>query len=145
MRKFEFKKSYEEINIAGKVYRVDFSDENIKKYQKSFNEFYKKNKEFENIDEENLSVEEQQEILDKVLNIIKEFVETILGQNTFDELYDKSGKSIFNMMELVNYLAEIVGEKGQKLRDENYKKYTQKINQNKNQYHKRQNKKYKKQ
>lgn len=111
MRKFEFKKAYEEIEISGDVYRIDMSDQKIKEYQVEFHEFYKDSRRFEKINVEELEVEEQAKVLDDALAMVKKITESLLGKGTFEELYKKSGKSINNMIDLIDYLADIVEQK----------------------------------
>ena len=111
MRKFEFKKTYEEIEVAGEVYRVDVSDKKLKEYQIEFHEFYKESQRLEKIDVDELSAEEQTEMLDNALGILEKVVNKILGDGSFDVLYEKSGKSIMNMIDLVNYLGDVVNER----------------------------------
>ena len=121
VREFNFKKSYEEIKINGKVYMVDFSDEAIMNYQTSFNKFNKqKNEELSKL------AENEAEFIEKAREITKDIIDTILGNGSFDVIYIESGKSLFNISELIEYLAEIIGEKVESVRKEKRKKYVKK-------------------
>ncbi len=124
MRKFEFKKSYEEIEIAGDIYRLDMSDEKIKEYQKEFFSFYEKSKKIEKQDLSKL--DEHEQFYKEVRAIVESLLNTLLGENSFSKLYEKSGKSLFNLIELVVYLADIVEEKSEHIRKKKREYYTKK-------------------
>jgi len=126
MRKFEFEKSYEEVEIAGKVYKVDFSDERLQGYFKSFETFKKKSEELEKIDIENLSIEQQEELLSTQRGNMKLVTEQILGEGTFDELFELAGRSTFTYYDLLFFLMEILDEKGNKVKDDKRLKYVKK-------------------
>ncbi|MCI0767425.1 hypothetical protein [Bacillus sp. TL12] len=123
--KFEFEKTYKEVDVAGKLYKVDFNDEALTKYQKAFKRFDKEIKEVTEIikDYETATDEEFEETAQKQKEVTKDIVETFLGEGTFDELYEKAGKSSTNLMGLVHYLNSIYLEENQKKADEARNKY----------------------
>jgi hypothetical protein len=123
MRKFEFRKTYEEVEIAGKVYRVDFSDDKINEYQKKFFSFQADVEKFAKIDETKLTQEEQWKHFEDVKALAKDVIETLLGEGTFDELYEAAGRSIMNIYDLIWYLADIVKERSARNREEKRKQY----------------------
>ncbi|MED4447447.1 hypothetical protein [Bacillus thuringiensis] len=123
MKKFEFKKTYEEVEIAGKVFRIDLNDDKVFEYQESFNKYGKEMQEDSSSDIENFSKEEQKEFFDKQLQRIKEVIEIMLGKDSFEHIYEASGRSIINLAELVTYLSDLIGEKTVNIRDEKKKKY----------------------
>lgn len=126
MRKFEFKKSYEEIDIAGEVYRVDLSDEKVKMYQKAFKSFYEEGQKISEVDIEKLSDGEQEELLSKQLETMKLVTETVLGKGTFEKLYELSGRSTVNYMDLLLFVSEVMQEKAENLKEDARKKYVKK-------------------
>ena len=117
MRKFTFDKSYEEIDLEGKIYKIDMSDEAIKNYQLAMHKYHKEAQKLEKVDVSKLDFEEQKKTFNQALELQKKFIETILGKGTFDELYEKSGESSSNMVELVVFLGEIIGDKVKKLKE----------------------------
>jgi hypothetical protein len=123
MRKFEFRKTYEEVEIAGKIYRVDFSDDKINEYQKKFFSFQADVEKFTKIDETKLTQEEQWKHFEDVKALAKDVVETLLGEGTFNELYEAAGRSIMNIYDLIWYLADIVKERSARNREEKRKQY----------------------
>ena len=120
VREFNFKKSYEDLTINGNPYKVDFSDEAIMKYQTSFNQFHKRNEELKKLNDN------EKEYLEKAQQITKDVIETILGEGTFNGIYEESGKSLYNIAELIEFLAEIIGDKVESVREKNRKKYVRK-------------------
>lgn len=122
-RKFDFNKSYEEIEIAGKTYQIEFNDEKILQYNKSFDKFYQESKKLNEIDATKLEQKEQEDLFIKMQGLTKSMVEEILGENTYDELYKLSGNSLMNMLEMVEYLSEVVGEKIERIKGDKKKKY----------------------
>ncbi|PFD62323.1 hypothetical protein [Bacillus thuringiensis] len=123
MKKFEFKKTYEEVEIAGKVFRIDLNDDKVFEYQESFNKYGKEMQEDSGADIESFGKEEQKEFFDKQLQRIKEVIEIMLGKDSFEDIYEASGRSIINLAELVTYLSNLIGEKTVNIRDEKKKKY----------------------
>lgn len=123
--KFEFEKTYKEVEVAGKVYQVEFNDDAINKYQKSFKNFEKKTKEVKDLipDYEKATDEEIDNVMNKQKELVKHVVETFLGENSFDELYVKSGKSIGNLMSLVDYLNNLYIEEAKEKAEKAQAKY----------------------
>lgn len=123
--KFKFEKTYKEVDVAGKVYQVDFNDEALTKYQKAFKRF---DKEIKTVtkgirDYETATDELIEETAQKQKELVKDIVETFLGEGTFEDLYEKAGKSSTNLMGLVHYLNEIYLDETQKKADETRNKY----------------------
>lgn len=123
MRKFTFDKSYEEIDLEGKIYKIDMSDEAIKNYQLAMHKYHKEAQKLEKVDVSKLDFEEQKKTFNQALELQKKFIETILGKGTFDELYEKSGQSSSNMIDLVVFLGEVVGERVKKLKEKQLNRY----------------------
>lgn len=123
--KFEFEKTYKEVEVAGKVYQVEFNDDAINKYQKSLKNFEKQTKEVEGLipDYEKATDEEFDNVMNKQKELVKHVVETFLGENTFDELYEKAGKSISNLISLVDYLNNLYIEEAKEKAEKAQAKY----------------------
>jgi hypothetical protein len=126
MRKFEFGKAYEEIEINGKPYQIDFSDDKLKQYQDMFYKFYQEAQEIEQADIEKMTPEEQNALLEKQRQNMKTVTETMLGEGTFDELFELAGRSTWNYMKLIEFLAETIEERFNEIKEERRKKYVKK-------------------
>jgi|SRR5690606_3024239 len=123
MRKFEFKKTFEEVEIAGKVYRIEFSDDKIREYQEKFHSLEADVQELLNVEETKLTKEEREDRFEKGKQLVRNVIDMLLGEGSFDELYEKSGRSIINMYDLVEFLAEIVNERSAQNREEKRQQY----------------------
>lgn len=123
--KFEFEKTYKEIDVAGTLYQVEFNDEAITKYQKAFKRFDKEIKVVTDSisDYESATDEVIEEVAKKQKEVVKDIVETFLGEGSFDSLYEKAGKSSTNLMGLVHYLNGLYVEEEKKKADETRNKY----------------------
>jgi hypothetical protein len=126
MKKFEFGKAYEEIEVNGKTYRVDFSDDKLKQYQGILYKFYQETKEIEQTDVKKMTLEEQAALLEKQRQNMKTVTETMLGEGTFDELFELAGRSTWNYMKLIEFLAETIEQKFREIKEEQRKKYVKK-------------------
>lgn len=123
VREFNFKSTVEEFKIEGDIYKVDFSDKKLREYQEKFNEFLEESAELEKLRHDNMTSEEQENYFNSSYKLCEKMIDTVLGEGSFDKLYEKSGKSIFNMIDVIEFLSEAVGEKTVRLREENKSKY----------------------
>lgn len=126
MRKFEFEKSYEEIEINGKSYKIDLSDNKLKEYQIKFQQFFNEAQELQKADVEKTSLEEQEALLEKIRNLMKIITDSLLGEGTFDELFELAGRSTWNYMNLIYFLIETVNTKFESVKEEKRKRYVKK-------------------
>jgi hypothetical protein len=114
IKQFDFESPIQQLKIAGDMYEIDFSDDSILKKQQRFETFYQ---EAEKIDKE------AEDYIEKTKELIKDTVDTILEKGAFDILYIKSGKSIMNILNLVEFLADIINEKSQESKKNVENKY----------------------
>ncbi|PFZ59274.1 hypothetical protein [Bacillus pseudomycoides] len=107
---FNFEKTYREIDVAGNLYKVSFDDESMLKYQEGFVAYEKKAKELqaEEVDIREATPEQLRDMNAKQREVVKDAIEIFLGEDTFEELYRKAGRSIMNLFSLVNYLTKLV-------------------------------------
>lgn len=127
--KFEFEKTYKEVDVAGKLYKIEFNDDAIAKYQKELKTFDKDSKELATLikDYEKATDEEIDAVMNKQKEMTKHVVETFLGEGTFEELYEKAGKSVTNLMGLVNYLSDLYVEEAKGKTEQAQTKYLQNV------------------
>ncbi|MES1053447.1 hypothetical protein FOA24_31285 [Bacillus thuringiensis] len=127
--KFEFEKSYKEVDVAGTVYRVEFNDESLTRYQKELKNFDKESKELQDLipDYETATDEEIDTVMNKQKELVKRAIETFFGKDTFDELYEKAGKSVSNLTGLMNYLTDIYVEESKGKAEQAQAKYVANI------------------
>ncbi|PEB52444.1 hypothetical protein COO03_11690 [Bacillus sp. AFS098217] len=127
--KFNFEKTYKEIDVAGKVYRVNFDDDALAKYQKELRIFEDKSKELtgKEIDYTTITDTEIDAMQVTQRELVKHVVEVFLGDGTFEELYEKAGRSVMNLMALVTYLSDIYAEETRSKTEEVQNKYLNNI------------------
>lgn len=109
-RTFEFKKTYEEIDIADKTYKVDISDDKIIGYQESLEKFHKEVNKFKDVKTEDLTNKELKQLYADMRGIMRGVVDELLEDGAYDELYTAAGGSLMNMIDLVEYLGEVIRE-----------------------------------
>ncbi|MBJ8031422.1 hypothetical protein [Bacillus cereus group sp. N21] len=109
---FTFEKTYKEIDVAGTLYKVNFDDESMLKYQEGFVSYEKKAKELQNeaIDFREASPDVLRAMNLQQRELMSEAIELFLGEDTFEELYEKAGRSLMNLVSLIDYLTKIVEE-----------------------------------
>ena len=123
LRKFEFNKSYEEFTIADKDYKMEFNDEKMVEYNKAFDKFYVESKRINEIDTKDITPKKNEEVFKEMKELTKGVINTLLYEGVYEELYEASGRSLINLIEMVEFLSEIVGEKMERIRNDKKKKY----------------------
>jgi hypothetical protein len=122
MRKFEFKKSYEEIEIAGKVYKVSLKDEDRKKYTEQLKKYYDMVNKVNTTDEDNLGIDKALQLEEEFKAITLETLDVLFGPGTGEELYQDAEEQVEELIPIVFAVAEIINER----RQEKFSKYTKK-------------------
>lgn len=120
---FEFNKSYEELEIAGKEYRIDFDDDAILRFTKAFDKFYTETQKIDKVDVTKISAKEQEELLGDIQKLNKGIIEELLGEGSYSVIYDAAGGSTSNVIDVIYYLSEVIGEWDEKLRSKRAEKY----------------------
>lgn len=126
MKKFTFKKSYEEVEAGGEIYRVDLSDDKIKEYQKEFQRLQKEITDLNKVDTDKMSEKQGLEHFDNMIDVVKRSTDFIFGKGSFEKLYEASGRSAINVADFLFYVAEIVRDYAQKNREDKLEKYVKK-------------------
>lgn len=123
--KFEFEKTYKEVDVAGKLFKVEFNDDALNKYQKALKQFKRGTEELQSMipDFEAASDKEIDALTEKQKDLTKQVVETFLGEGTFEELYEIAGRAVANLLSLVHYLNDIYVEESMKTAENSQSKY----------------------
>lgn len=125
-KKFTFGSVIEEVEIGNKKYSVDFSDDAVEKRDEVLHKWHQEYSTFANTDIDSLDMNDQRLKLSSLRENMKEFIESVLGEGVFAELYELSGKSTTNLLELALFLMEFIAEKSNKSADTLRSKYTKK-------------------
>ncbi|ARO21603.1 hypothetical protein B2J90_29800 (plasmid) [Bacillus tropicus] len=122
---FNFEKTYKEVDVAGKLFKVEFNDDALNRYQKSLKRFKVSTEELQNAatDYEKATDAEIDALSEKQKEITKDVVDTFLGNGSFEELYDIAGRSVANLLSLVHYLNDLYAEETLKKTNESQSKY----------------------
>lgn len=126
MRKFEFGKSYEELEIAGNIYKIRFDDEKLLEYHKAFEEFYQDTKKIQEIETEDMEHKDLLDIYKEIREMSKEILDTVLGEGAYNELYERSGQSTMGMVDVINFVSDVVGEGMDNARNKKKQDYVKK-------------------
>lgn len=109
--KIDVQKTYEEVDIAGTVYKVDLNDEKLKEYMKAFEEFREESEKLNKKDFHEMSEAEQKEATDKSNELMKKVSDLILGKGSFEKVYHDTGCSLMVMTHILVQLIEVVNNK----------------------------------
>lgn len=122
---FNFEKTYKEVDVAGKLFKVEFNDDALNRYQKSLKRFKASTNVLQNsiTDYEKATDEEIDALTVKQKEITKDVVDTFLGEGAFEELYDIAGRAVANLLGLVHYLQDIYVEESMKTSEKSQSKY----------------------
>lgn len=110
MRRFDFKKTYEEIDIAGEVYKIRFDDEKLLEYHEEFDKFYKRTKEIQAVESAELERDKLLDTYEEIQKISKEVLDVILGEGAYEDLFERSGRSTLAMVDVINFVSDVVGD-----------------------------------
>ena len=123
--KFDFEKTYKEVDVAGILFKVEFNDDALNKYQKALKQFKRGTDELQSMipDFEAASDKEIDALTEKQKDLTKQVVETFLGEGTFEDLYEIAGRAVANLLNLVHYLNDIYVEESMKTAEKSQSKY----------------------
>lgn len=123
---FNFEKTYKEIEIGDKIYKMEMNDEAQERAAVS----YKKVKEFTHKYSQEKIEAMDEELLTDIAKDQKQFavemVDSFLGGGTGEELYELAGRSSVNLMKLVRELMAMFEEFAGASYEDEKKKFTKK-------------------
>jgi hypothetical protein len=123
MKKFTFDQTYQEIEVAGEVYKIDFADEQLKAYQSAFSAFHAEMEQLAALKADEMTYEENIAALDKQKAIISKMINVIFGAGAFDKLYEKAGNSLYNIAKLLHFVGEEIRDATAAMNKEKRTKY----------------------
>lgn len=112
-RKFEFKKSYEEIDIAGKIFKVSLKDSDRKEYNKQIKKFFDLTTEIDALDLKTLDINKGIEIEDNFTKVTLETLGVIFNEENAIEIYKMAGEQTDELIPIIFSVAEIINERRQ--------------------------------
>jgi hypothetical protein len=123
VKKFNFDQTYREIEIAGDVYKIDFADDQIKKYQEAFSAFHSELEQLSKLKAEEMTHQENLDALDKQKTAMTSILDAIFGAGSFDKLYEKAGRSLLNIAKLLQFVGEEIKEAAEIVNKDKRSKY----------------------
>ncbi|HEM5981027.1 TPA: hypothetical protein U2B36_001909 [Streptococcus suis] len=111
VRQFEFKKTVEEIEIAGEIYTLPLDDKNLLRIQNDFINYGKEIQELTEVEIAEGDAEALQDNYRQQLEVMQKVIESPFGDGSFEKLYKAAGESLSNMVDLLDYLVELVAER----------------------------------
>jgi hypothetical protein len=123
MKKFIFDQTYREIDVAGEVYKIDFSDEKLKEYQSAFAAFHSQMEQLSKLKPEEMTYEENLQALDKQKDAMTSIINAIFGAGAFDKFYDMAGRSLMNVAKLLQFVGSEIKEAAATITGEKRSKY----------------------
>ncbi|EGL83736.1 Phage protein gp14 [Caldalkalibacillus thermarum TA2.A1] len=127
--KIDLEQPYDEFEIGGKVYKVYYDDDSLRKYEKQCHKFADEAEAKPEKEISQMSEEEKKKLEEKQRGLLKETIETFFGENTYEEIYEAAGRSLVNMTKVVMALSEWLDSKmnvAQQKRREHYTKRNKK-------------------
>lgn len=107
---FNFEKTYKEVEINGKMFRVEFNDEAQNKYRKAYKKYVSmvddmlaNAPDFEKDSDEKIDAFD-----DKQREVSAFIIDTFLGDGSFPEIYEMAGRSVFNLKPLIEYITDLL-------------------------------------
>lgn len=122
MRKFEFKKSYEEIEIDGEIFKVSLKDEDRKNYSKQLSKFHEMINDIDTKNIDKITIDDAIAMEDRVKDITLETIDVLFGDGSSEKLYKKADEQVEEIIPIVFAVAELINER----RQETMGKYTKK-------------------
>ncbi|MFD5849704.1 hypothetical protein ACFWGC_05865 [Cytobacillus pseudoceanisediminis] len=122
--KIDVQKTYEEVEIADKVYRMYLNDESLREYDKVFKRFRKESAKMKDRDYSDMTEKEQKAAEKENYEIMFTVVEVLLGEGSFEKVYADTGKSLIVMADIILQLMEVVGKRMQTFKKREKAYYT---------------------
>lgn len=124
--KFDFDVTYKEIDINGKLYRMDMNDNARERMLDVYDRAREIAEQGAGKDPEKMTKEEIKAVMDKEHQFAIEMVDAFLGEGTGEELYEVCGRSTANLTKLSVQLRDMYEGFGAELYQEEKKKYVKK-------------------
>ncbi|UQX56135.1 hypothetical protein M5V91_11190 [Cytobacillus pseudoceanisediminis] len=116
--KIDVQKTYEEVKIADKIYRMYLNDAKLREYDKVFRKFRKESVKMSERDYSKMTDKEQKSAEKENYEIMFSVVELLLGEGSFEKVYKDTGNSLLVMADIIMQLMEVVGKRMQAFKRE---------------------------
>ncbi len=120
----KFDKPIQIFEINGMDYEVYYDDKAIERYRDTLLKFSKEYDEIKVKDIANMPSDKQEEIKLKQTKLIEEFIESIFGKDSYEVIYVSTGKSMLNLLDIVEAFSNWLNDKLSKYKKEKQNYYT---------------------
>lgn len=126
MLKIDLNKNYEEVNIGGRIFNLDVSDDKLRQYIKVYKEYQEEerqiNAKLSTINVDSPEIEDYDDVYDEVIELMKRTTDFILEDGAFDYIYGET-KSIHSCADVLVKLTDFISEKTSEAKGASYEKY----------------------
>ncbi|MEM5012064.1 hypothetical protein WKH57_15190 [Niallia taxi] len=120
--KIQVEKVTQDVEIGSLTYTLDLSDENIEVQLAFYDKFKDKTDKYEGVDLATVDSATRKEILEDRKQTVKEMLEVLLGEGSFDQVYSEVGRSIVVTSNVIVQLTDVMKERITQI-NENSKAY----------------------
>lgn len=109
--------------INGLDFKVYYDDKAIENYKDAMLNFSKEYDALKVDDLDKLSKEEADEVKDKQVKLIENLIEVIFGEDSYDKIYMLTGKSMLNLLDVIEAFSDWLSKKFNKYKQEKQSYY----------------------
>ncbi|WP_054634817.1 DUF6673 family protein [Thalassobacillus sp. C254] len=113
---------YDEFEIAEKEYHVYFDDNSLEKYEKELEILHAEWKKKKDLSK--LNAKQKEEYKKEQMKKVARFIEAFFGEGTFEEIYEATGKSMINLVAVVEAVSDWLTKKLGKIKMDQKEYYT---------------------
>lgn len=124
--KIDLELSVQEFDILGGVYKINYNDEGLKNLQKEAKKFYEKIEALNKLKPEKMSDKQEQEYEVAYSEAIEKMINSFFGHGSYVDLFEKSNRSSFVMLEIIAGVFGWIEEKFISTKKEKKNYYTKK-------------------
>lgn len=116
----------QEFEIAGKIYKLNYNDESFKVLQKQMKKFFEKIEELNKLKPEKMNAKQEKEYEEAYYSQIKALIDSCFGEGSYEDLFERTGKSSFVMLNIIEAIFKWINEKFVDIKNEKKSYYTKK-------------------
>ncbi|PJZ00384.1 hypothetical protein CPT06_11205 [Bacillus vallismortis] len=122
--KINIDKPIQEFDIGGNIYEMPYDDESLQRYMSQMRKFHKRSVEFSKKPFEDMTEKEQTELEAAGREESKQALELFFGEGSYESIYEACGKSVFNLLNVIEAIGEFVQSKTNAMKQEKKNSYT---------------------
>ncbi|WP_338788813.1 hypothetical protein [Metabacillus sp. FJAT-53654] len=108
MKRFEFKKAYEEIEVVGEVYRISLNDDDRKNYSDHLIGFYESLDKAQKVDPKTITRDDSLKLEEEIKQSTLKTLDIFFGEGSGEKLYEASGRQTDELFDFIYEVAEMI-------------------------------------